>query len=102
MAVEISKEEFEKKKALRREVEGKLNYLISARPTAVNMKQAADHLISYINSLDNDESVSAQEMQARYISNIKNTTFYLNLLYQIFTLKVCRSYRSNVRKRYIG
>lgn len=65
LAVEISKEEFEKKKALRREVEGKLNYLISARPTAVNMKQAADHLISYINSLDNDESISAQEMQAR-------------------------------------
>ncbi|KAL4123394.1 hypothetical protein QTP88_015588 [Uroleucon formosanum] len=71
LAVEISKEEFEKKKALRREVEGKLNYLISARPTAVNMKQAADHLISYINSLDNDESVSAQEMQARFVAAIE-------------------------------
>ncbi|VVC35586.1 Hypothetical protein CINCED_3A000645 [Cinara cedri] len=71
LAVEISKEEFEKKKALRREVEGKLNYLISARPTAVNMKQAADHLISYINSLDNDESISAQEMQARFVAAIE-------------------------------
>ncbi|XP_050542084.1 methylthioribose-1-phosphate isomerase isoform X2 [Daktulosphaira vitifoliae] len=71
LAVEISKEEFEKKKALRREVEGKLNYLISARPTAVNMKQAADHLISYINSLDNDENISAQEMQARFVAAIE-------------------------------
>ncbi|XP_050433341.1 methylthioribose-1-phosphate isomerase isoform X1 [Adelges cooleyi] len=71
LAVEISKEEFEKKKALRREVEGKLNYLISARPTAVNMKQAADHLISYINSLDNDDTISAQEMQARFVAAIE-------------------------------
>ena len=65
LAVEISKEEFEKKKTLRREVEGKLNYLISARPTAVNLKIAADELISLVNSLDKNDTVSASEMQAR-------------------------------------
>lgn len=65
LAVEISKEEFEKKKTLRREVEGKLNYLVSARPTAVNLKIAADELISLVNALDKDDSISAAEMQAR-------------------------------------
>lgn len=94
LAVEISKEEFEKKKALRREVEGKLNYLISARPTAVNMKQAAEHLISYINSLDNDESVSAQEMQARYAFYIKITLFPFNcvMISFFFSFKICCCY----------
>ncbi|XKL60393.1 hypothetical protein PGB90_007450 [Kerria lacca] len=71
LAVEISKEEFEKKKTLRREVEGKLNYLISARPTAVNLKIAADELISLVNALDKDDSVSASEMQTRFISEIE-------------------------------
>lgn len=71
LAVEISKEEFGKKKALRREVEGKLNYLISARPSAVIMKRTADRLIAYTNSLDNDESVSAQEMQARFVAAVE-------------------------------
>lgn len=46
-------------------MEGKLNYLISARPTAVNLKIAADELISLVNALDKDDSVSATEMQAR-------------------------------------
>lgn len=71
LAVEISKEEFEKKKTLRREVEGKLNYLVSARPTAVNLKIAADELISLVNALDKDDSISAAEMQARFISEIE-------------------------------
>lgn len=67
LAVEISKEEFEKKKTLRREVEGKLNYLISARPTAVNLKIAADELMSLVNALDKDDSISAAEMQSRSV-----------------------------------
>ncbi|XP_065226426.1 methylthioribose-1-phosphate isomerase isoform X2 [Planococcus citri] len=71
LAVEISKEEFEKKKTLRREVEGKLNYLISARPTAVNLKIAADELMSLVNALDKDDSISATEMQTRFIAEIE-------------------------------
>ncbi|KAJ9596718.1 hypothetical protein L9F63_012260 [Diploptera punctata] len=57
LAVEIQSEVFTNKKTLRQEVEGKLNYLVSARPTAVNMKLAADELISLVNSLDKDEKV---------------------------------------------
>ena len=63
--MEIQGEEFTNKKTLRQEVEGKLNYLVSARPTAVNMKLAADELISLVNSLDKDETVSAEEMKLK-------------------------------------
>lgn len=37
LAAEIYPEEFNDKKLLRQEIEGKLNYLVSARPTAVNV-----------------------------------------------------------------
>lgn len=37
LAVEIFNEQFTDKKSLRQEIEGKLNYLVSARPTAVNV-----------------------------------------------------------------
>jgi len=65
LAVEIQSEVFADKKTLRQEVEGKLNYLVSARPTAVNMKLAADELISLVNALDKDETVSAEQMKAK-------------------------------------
>lgn len=65
LAVEIQPEVFTDKKTLRQEVEGKLNYLVSARPTAVNMKLAADELISLVNALDKDETVSAEQMKAK-------------------------------------
>lgn len=39
LAVEINGEQFEDKKSLRQEIEGKLNYLVSARPTAVNVSE---------------------------------------------------------------
>lgn len=53
------------KQRLRREIEGKLNYLVSARPTAVNMKKAAEYLIGLINELDGDETVSSDDMKNR-------------------------------------
>lgn len=37
LAVEIHRETYDDKKTLRQEIEGKLNYLVSARPTAVNV-----------------------------------------------------------------
>lgn len=40
LAVEIYDEQFGDKKSLRQEIEGKLNYLVSARPTAVNVSIA--------------------------------------------------------------
>lgn len=54
------------KKSLRRDVEGKLNYLVSARPTAVNMKIAADELIYLVNKLSKDDTVNVTEMKERY------------------------------------
>lgn len=65
LCVELQGEDFDSKKVLRQEVEGKLNYLVSARPTAVNMKIAADQLISLVNELDKDDSVLPMQMKER-------------------------------------
>lgn len=65
LAVELQKELPVEKKRLRREIEGKLNYLVSARPTAVNMKTAADQLINLVNDLDKNDSVDSDQMKAK-------------------------------------
>lgn len=65
LAVELYPENFESKKTLRQDVEGKLNYLVSARPTAVNMKIAADELINLVNQLCKDETINVEEMKLR-------------------------------------
>ncbi|TMW51786.1 hypothetical protein DOY81_003124 [Sarcophaga bullata] len=67
LAVEIFPENFDSKKSLRQEIEGKLNYLVSARPTAVNMKIAADELIALANDLTKDESISVEEMKLKFL-----------------------------------
>lgn len=66
LATEIRNDKYMDKKSLRRDVEGKLNYLVSARPTAVNMKIAADELIHLANKLSKDETVNIMEMKERY------------------------------------
>lgn len=48
------------------QIEGKLNYLVSARPTAVNIKLAADELINLANSLCADDTVSHEEFKERF------------------------------------
>lgn len=53
-----------------REIEGKLNYLISARPTAVNMKLAADELQETAIKLSKDESLTAADMKKKFIDTI--------------------------------
>lgn len=50
LAVEIFNEPFIDKKSLRQEIEGKLNYLVSARPTAVNVRRQISILVHSINS----------------------------------------------------
>ncbi|XP_046738737.1 methylthioribose-1-phosphate isomerase isoform X2 [Diprion similis] len=70
LAVEIQPEVFTDKKSLRQEIEGKLNYLVSARPTAVNMKIAAEDLITLSNQLSKDDSVSAADMKERFLKAI--------------------------------
>lgn len=66
-AVEIHPETFDNKKSLRQEIEGKLNYLVSARPTAVNMKIAADELMALANHLSKNDEISVDEMKQKYI-----------------------------------
>ncbi|EDW27959.1 GL27236 [Drosophila persimilis] len=68
LAVEIHPEEFDSKKSLRQELEGKLNYLVSARPTAVNMKMAADELLSLANDLTKDDNVDVAAMKQRFLN----------------------------------
>lgn len=65
LAVEIYPEKYDSKKTLRQEIEGKLNYLVSARPTAVNMKIAADELLALANELTKDENCTVDEMKSR-------------------------------------
>ncbi|XP_055377721.1 methylthioribose-1-phosphate isomerase isoform X2 [Condylostylus longicornis] len=67
LAVELYNENFDSKKTMRQEIEGKLNYLVSARPTAVNMKIAADELINLANELTKDENCSVNEMKSKFL-----------------------------------
>jgi methylthioribose-1-phosphate isomerase len=71
LAVELQSENFESKRQLRQDVEGKLNYLVSSRPTAVNMKIAADELIMLANKMSEDESTELQDMKSKFISTIE-------------------------------
>lgn len=59
--------EYEHKTAFRQDVEGKLNYLVSARPTAVNMKTAANEFINLANNLSKDAQYTLSQMKDKYI-----------------------------------
>ncbi|XP_043289011.1 methylthioribose-1-phosphate isomerase [Venturia canescens] len=70
LAVELRNENFDDKSSLRSEIEGKLNYLVSARPTAVNIKRAAEALIDVANALSTDDSVSVSQMSEKFLKEI--------------------------------
>lgn len=71
LAVEIYNEHFENKQIFKQEIEGKLNYLVSARPTAVNMKLAADGLICMVNNWIGNSAISIKEIKERFIHEIE-------------------------------
>lgn len=71
LAVEMQNDKFESKKQLRQDIEGKLNYLVSSRPTAVNMKTAAEELIDLANELSKDEAVNLEDMKTKFLSTIQ-------------------------------
>lgn len=52
----------------KQEIEGKLNYLVSARPTAVNMKLAADDLIGMVNDWVEKSVISVTEIKERSVN----------------------------------
>nr|XP_023012980.1 methylthioribose-1-phosphate isomerase [Leptinotarsa decemlineata] len=72
LAVEIRNEKYESKKQMRQEIEGKLNYLVSSRPTAVNMKIAAEDLIDLANELSKDPNVSLDDMKTKFLQTIED------------------------------
>ncbi|KAG6457496.1 methylthioribose-1-phosphate isomerase [Manduca sexta] len=72
LAVELLNDDMSDKKHMRQEIEGKLNYLVSARPTAVNIKLAAEELINLANTLCADETVSVDEFKERFICSIES------------------------------
>ncbi|XP_055636962.1 methylthioribose-1-phosphate isomerase isoform X2 [Toxorhynchites rutilus septentrionalis] len=69
LAVEIYNENFDSKQSFKQEIENKLNYLVSARPTAVNMKIAADDLTSLVRELANDEAVTLHELKSSFLKS---------------------------------
>lgn len=44
LAVEIQRDVYDDKRVLRQDIEGKLNYLVSARPTAVNVSTLESYI----------------------------------------------------------
>jgi methylthioribose-1-phosphate isomerase len=58
------------KKLFLSEIEGKLNYLISARPTAVNMKKESQGLMELGTELCNDPECTPPDMKRRFIQQI--------------------------------
>jgi len=71
LAVELVNENITDKKIMRQEIEGKLNYLISARPTAVNIKIAADDLITFSNKLFKDDDITCDHMKEKFVQRIE-------------------------------
>ncbi|KAF5290143.1 hypothetical protein FQR65_LT11655 [Abscondita terminalis] len=71
LAVELHSKEFESKEVLCKQVKEKLDYLVSSRPTAVNMKLAANELNSLIEKLQQDASIDVHNMKCRFIKTIE-------------------------------
>nr|CAH7714993.1 unnamed protein product [Callosobruchus chinensis] len=72
LAVELRNEKFDSKQQMRHEIEGKLNYLVSSRPTAVNMKIAAEDLIDLANQLSKDPNITLEDMKARFLQTVED------------------------------
>lgn len=61
--MELYKENFGSKNQLAEYMEKKLEYLVTSRPTAVNMKTAATELNSLAKSLCNNENIQTEQMK---------------------------------------
>lgn len=71
LAVEILRHpDYERKTALRQAIEDNLNYLLTARPTAVNMRTAADELTSLANDLSKNDTCTLSQMKDKFIDQI--------------------------------
>lgn len=65
LAVELKKTSFSSKEELSKFIEEKLNYLVTSRPTAVNMGKAAKKFIQKSESLTTYSKFTLQDMLKR-------------------------------------
>ncbi|XP_077978701.1 methylthioribose-1-phosphate isomerase-like [Glandiceps talaboti] len=67
LAVELKPKQFDSKEELKKIIHEKLEYLKTARPTAVNMTEAANRLSKLIHLICDDPSSTADSVKERYI-----------------------------------
>ncbi|XP_058795180.1 methylthioribose-1-phosphate isomerase [Phymastichus coffea] len=69
LAVDIIRHHYNNTKVLLQDIKDKLDYLITARPTAVNIKLAADEIIQFATKLSK-EDIYPDDMKDRVITEI--------------------------------
>ncbi|CAL1532730.1 unnamed protein product [Lymnaea stagnalis] len=72
LAVELTKKDFSTRKELKEFVHEKLNYLVSARPTAVNIADAAAKGKTLINQLIDNEDIELEDIKLSLIKEFEN------------------------------
>ncbi|KYN17519.1 PREDICTED: methylthioribose-1-phosphate isomerase [Trachymyrmex cornetzi] len=73
VAVEILQHpNYEDKKALFQAIKDNMNYLVTARPTAVNMKVAANFFTELTNLLSLSDKLTLSQMKDKFIDNVDN------------------------------
>uniref|UniRef100_A0AAG5CUP1 Methylthioribose-1-phosphate isomerase n=1 Tax=Anopheles atroparvus TaxID=41427 RepID=A0AAG5CUP1_ANOAO len=71
LVVEIYDKQNDSKEALKKEIDEHLQYLVTSRPTAVNLKLAADELKSLTATLLTDEDVNVEAMKKSVIDSVE-------------------------------
>lgn len=66
LAVELTKTDFISPDLVASHIASKLEYLVSSRPTAVNMKEAADRYTNLAKKLVMEKSTSVESVKKRY------------------------------------
>lgn len=72
VAVELYRSSFESKEALYQLIKSKFDYLVTSRPTAVNLAKEADKFCNYSNEMLNDITIGPEEMRIRLIKSIES------------------------------
>uniref|UniRef100_A0A182VZ96 Methylthioribose-1-phosphate isomerase n=1 Tax=Anopheles minimus TaxID=112268 RepID=A0A182VZ96_9DIPT len=72
LVAEIYDKQYDTKVALEQDVSKHLQYLVTSRPTAVNLKLAADDVKSLAESLLTNETVNVEEMKQEIIKSIEH------------------------------
>ncbi|KAK7101035.1 methylthioribose-1-phosphate isomerase-like [Littorina saxatilis] len=72
LAVELEEKKFDSVRDLQAFVEERLNYLVTARPTAVNMADAAARFISFTKTLAAQDSLSQQDLSLKLIEEFES------------------------------